>query len=115
MANSLLLLVAATAAGLSQEPPPAPAGLSSYFSNDDYPAEALRRREQGTVSFRIAISETGRVSDCQILGSSGSVSLDEATCGIARERLRFRPASDAAGDPVSDTKDFRVVWRLPGG
>jgi protein TonB len=106
----LLLLAPATAPA-----PPPPGTLASYFSTADYPKPALKRHEQGTVWFRLEISPQGRVSRCMITRSSGSSALDLATCRLATKRLRYRPATDPAGRPVSDVKEgLRVVWRLPG-
>ena len=115
-----LLLVAATAAAAAAAAAPAgghkpqrPGGsLASYFTVGDYPAEARRKREQGTVGFRIAIGPDGRVAACDVTASSGSASLDETTCRLVRQRVRFTPARDAQGRPTGDSKDLEVVWRL---
>ena len=37
----------------------------------------------------------------------------QPTCGILVRRARFTPARDAAGKPVPDTFEGRIVWRLP--
>lgn len=94
-------------------PPPPRANLTSYFSDDDYPAEALRNDEQGVVAFSLTISLEGRVSRCTITGSSGSASLDETTCRILTERARYAPARDAAGHPTEGADHGRIAWRLP--
>lgn len=107
----MLLVLLAQAAS----PPPAPATLASYFSSADYPREAIKRREQGTVVFRIEISPEGRISHCLVTWSSGSSALDQTTCSLATRRLRFKPATDAAGRPASDSiEGLQVTWRLPG-
>jgi TonB family protein len=87
--------------------------LASYISDADYPAAAIRAGEQGTTGFRLFIGPDGLVTDCRIIASSGSASLDEATCRIMRTRARFRPAHDANGNPVPDTVSSRVRWVLP--
>ncbi len=108
---SLLLALLAPAAVA----PPSPATLASYFSSADYPRKALKRREEGTVVFRIEVSATGRVSRCSVTRSSGSSALDETTCRLAAERLRFRPATDAAGRSRTDSiEGLKLTWRLPG-
>jgi TonB family protein len=102
-------------------PPPAPprppqraaANLASYFSTDDYPAAALRGEEEGTTGFRLIIGPNGRVSQCQITASSGSVSLDAATCRILAARARYTPARDSLGNPTNGADSGRVTWRLP--
>lgn len=97
------------------EPARARANLTSYVSNDDYPAAALRSREEGTVGYRINVGPDGRVADCTITASSGSATLDDATCRLIRARARFTPARNAGGEPTADTVNARYTWRLPEG
>src|ERR1044072_5940983 len=58
--------------------------LQNLFSGDDYPADAMRNEDQGSVSVRLSIGTDGRVSGCSVSSSSGSRSLDNATCRILR-------------------------------
>ena len=88
------------------------APLAGLISADDYPIEALRNDEQGTAVARLEINEQGRVSKCTISQSSGSASLDAATCRILSTRARFRPAVDGEGRQVADTFTQRITWRL---
>jgi TonB family protein len=92
------------------EPPRARANLASYVSDDDYPASALKRGEQGRVAFSLAIGADGRVADCRITRSSGSSALDNATCRIMRSRARFTPARNALGHPAPGTHDGELRW-----
>lgn len=87
--------------------------LANFVSADDYPAEALHRREQGVTEFRLTVGPDGLVRDCAITGSSGSATLDAATCRIYRSRGRFTPARDATGQPATDTVESRLRWTLP--
>jgi TonB family protein len=87
--------------------------ISAILSDDDYPIEAIRKQEQGTVAFRLEISETGKVASCSVTESSGSKLIDETTCRIMSERARFNPARDARGRAVADSFNSRIVWRLP--
>lgn len=89
------------------------ANLSSYFSTDDYPGDALRARAEGTVSFRLEINAEGRVSRCNIVESSGNASLDAKTCEVLISRARYEPARNAAGEAVPGGDAGRVTWRLP--
>ena len=91
----------------------AKANLASYFSDDDYPSSAQRNEEQGTTSVRLSIGTDGRVTDCSVTGSSGSSTLDNATCSILRRRARFTPAKDQAGHPITDSTTTRIRWQLP--
>lgn len=91
----------------------AEADLVRLFSADDYPQAAIRREEQGTVAYRLEVNTRGRVSDCQIVKSSGSSALDRATCSILQKRARFDPALDGAGRRVPDQYEGRIRWELP--
>jgi protein TonB len=115
-------LLSGLAATPAQRPPvyamgvecrPSPGLLHTYFSDQDYPASALRNREEGTVEFCVRIGQNGLVSDCTILSSSGFADLDAATCDITRARVRFVPAHDANGIPVPDGMMARIRWVLP--
>jgi TonB family protein len=89
------------------------ANLASLFSDDDYPADAVRKREAGTVGFRLQVGVDGLVAGCEIAASSGSASLDSATCRLLTQRARFSPARDRRGEPTTDTVVGRITWRLP--
>ena len=104
----------AAAAGEAQAPqPPQPAApLTSYLVSDDYPADALDKEEQGTVEFQLTVGVDGLPSDCVVTTSSGSSSLDSASCRIMMERARFRPARNSAGKPVVGTHVNRISWRM---
>jgi protein TonB len=94
-------------------PRQARANLVAIFSTNDYPADAIRRNEQGTVGFELSINRLGWVSWCRIVRSSGSEALDRATCDILRSRARFEPARDASGRRVTDEYSGRIRWDLP--
>ena len=85
----------------------------SWIRPDDYPARAMRAGEQGTVRFNLTIGPNGAVTACQIVGSSGSPTLDEATCRLVSRRARFNPAVDSTGAAVDGRYANAVSWRLP--
>lgn len=87
--------------------------LINLFTEDDYPPQAIRNEEQGTVTVRFVVGVTGRVESCTVLESSGSATLDAATCTILARRARFLPALNGKGAPVTDTFQQRVRWVLP--
>jgi len=105
---------APAAAPRQASPPEAPrSDLRTLFSGDDYPVEAQRNGEEGTVQARLAIGIDGRVARCTIIRSSGYASLDDATCNILQKRARFTPARDNSFAPVGDTVITPpVTWRL---
>lgn len=87
--------------------------LPALFSDEDYPASAVRAGEQGTVRYRLEIGADGRVTGCTVTASSGSAALDSTTCRLLRSRARFAPARDGDGSPVPDTAEGAITWRLP--
>ena len=88
------------------------APLGGYVHRDDYPASALRNREEGTAAFTLAIDPTGRVQGCTITRSSGSAALDSTSCLLMRSRVRHSPARDRNGDAVGDIHAGEVTWAL---
>lgn len=89
------------------------ANLPALFSDEDYPASAIRAGEQGAVRFRLEVGPEGRVTGCTITASSGSSALDSTTCRILRSRARFTPARDASGRAIADSVEGAIEWRLP--
>ena len=85
----------------------------AWITNDDYPAEAMRAGQQGTVTILWTIGTDGRVSDCKVLASSGSPALDLASCAAITRRGRYSPALDSAGKPIPVHSARSVTWRLP--
>lgn len=114
LAASLVLALLSTAA--KADPPTRalmPEGIHSVLSDADYPDEAIRKNEQGTVAFRLDVGSDGKPTACSVLSSSGSATLDATTCRIMMERPRFQPARDAKGKPTTDQITSRITWRLP--
>jgi protein TonB len=96
------------------QPARARANLASLVSDDDYPASAAAAGQEGRTGFRLDIGPDGRVTNCTVTSSSGSSLLDNTTCRIMRSRARFTPAHDSNGNPISDTHDDAIIWRLNG-
>jgi TonB family protein len=94
---------------------PLPRGLlSSYVTNDDYPAAAMRAEQSGVTHFRLTISAHGQVVDCAVTASSGSALLDSTSCSLFRRRGRFVPARDAAGAETEGSFLMALHWDMPG-
>lgn len=103
-----LILAAAAAA---QVTPTQPIDLPSWFSSDDYPADALKQGIEGSVRFYAHVDAQGKPTACEIMKSSGSRSLDDQTCKLVMERGKFHPAM-RQGKPVPDTYSRTTTWRL---
>jgi len=96
------------------QPEPKPGGdLPRLFSSKDYPDEAIRTRQGGTVGVLVWIEATGRISTCQVIESSVVPVLDKTTCDILIKRGRFTPAKDSAGRSVRAPSFTRVRWAIP--
>ena len=85
----------------------------NWATTNDYPTRALREEREGTTSFRVTVGPDGRVTSCEITGSSGSDDLDNATCSNVTRRARFNPATDGEGNPTSGSYSNRVRWVIP--
>lgn len=83
-----------------------PVHLSGQIDNArDFPLPPGGREARigKSVILALTISPEGRAVACRIYRSSGLPETDAVTCRLAMERLRFRPATNAAGEPVSAT------------
>ncbi|HET7708524.1 MAG TPA: energy transducer TonB [Sphingomicrobium sp.] len=86
--------------------------LAGMFSPNDYPDDAIRRSQSGTVEVMILVDEKGSVADCAIVGSSASAALDGQTCAVMRARAKFRPAQGTDGRPTRGAFRQRITWRV---
>ena len=103
-------------------PPPKPSeakpaqikGDPSFgITSDDYPSSSQRNGEEGVTSIAYDIGVDGRISNCKVTGSSGSATLDETTCTLSTRRARYKPAQDAAGNPIPSHGTRRIRWQIP--
>lgn len=118
MLFALLLLAEAATADIAvgTDAGTVPVPLSdpgAWIRTTDYPATSLRNAEQGVTSFALRINPRGEVTNCLVIASSGSATLDSATCYLVSQRARFRPAFAGEGRPVDGTYSSRVRWVLP--
>lgn len=77
----------------------------------DYPGEQPPRTE--TVGVAFAVAADGRVSGCRVTSSSGNPRLDARTCALIERRFRYRPARNAAGEPVPALVRTSFDWVPP--
>lgn len=56
-----------------------------------------------SVILALTVGTDGRATACRVFRSSGFPETDAAACRLAQDRLRFKPATNAAGDPVVST------------
>ena len=87
--------------------------IRSIFRPEDYPAEAMKKRQEGRVQFLLLIDEQGKVAGCNIVQASGIPALDGMGCLVIMERAKFQPALDKQGRPIrSAYVTPPVVWRI---
>ncbi|ALJ13143.1 energy transducer TonB [Sphingopyxis macrogoltabida] len=89
-----------------------PVWRSGRIDDDDYPATASRAKIGGEVETLFTILPTGRVTGCRVTRSSGDASLDATTCRLIEKRFRFRPATNANGEPIASQYGWRQSWWL---
>lgn len=82
------------------------------FSTNDYPSAAIAKKERGTAGVHYRIGMDGKVSDCRVVESSGSATLDARTCAIIVKRARYEPARNKAGEPVASIGFQRIRWEV---
>lgn len=83
---------------------------AEWITADDYPADALRRNQEGTVTIRWQVASNGRATDCTIAATSGHASLDRAACRAILRSARY-PAT--APDAPLRALTRRVVGKSP--
>jgi TonB family protein len=62
------------------------------------------------VVLKVAVDPTGKVTDVNVLRSSGSNEIDQP-CRVAMYEWWFEPRKDAAGQPVPDVFQFTISFR----
>lgn len=95
---------------IAASPRNAPGG---WITDSDYRSRWIREGREGMARFRLEISASGRVSNCEIVGSTGHTVLDLATCRLITRRARFEPARDSSGAKVPGTFSSSVNWQIP--
>jgi protein TonB len=76
----------------------------------DFPNATRDLRNGSQVVIALTVGSDGRVKGCRVVSPSRDPEADRITCRLATERFRFRPATDAAGNPVTATYGWRQEW-----
>lgn len=79
----------------------------------DYPAASREQRLGDYVIIALTVSVDGRARACRIHRPSRDPAADQITCRLAQQRFRFRPATNARGEPVESTYGWRQAWFPP--
>ncbi len=67
----------------------------------------------GAVTIALTVGADGRPTACRIVGPSRDPEADRITCDLATSRFRFRPARNAAGEPVASIYGWQQRWFTP--
>lgn len=76
----------------------------------DYPRKTRDLRIGHSVIVDLTVGADGRVSACRVSQPSPDPEADRITCELASKRFRFRPATDAAGNPRVAVYRWRQRW-----
>ena len=90
-----------------------PVHISGAINNArDYPIpEGGRSARRGTeVVVRVVVGVDGRARQCSVYRPSPDPEADRITCQLVEDRLGFRPAQDANGNPVAAPFYWRQRW-----
>ena len=69
----------------------------------DYPRGVIRNWPSGSPVFvRVRVQLDGRATNCTVDRSSGDPIVDQWTCRLVEQKVRFRPARDDQGQPYVD-------------
>ncbi|WP_347301885.1 hypothetical protein V5740_07515 [Croceibacterium sp. TMG7-5b_MA50] len=78
----------------------------------DYPTPPGGRdvRKGRHVVVYMLVGVDGRARDCRVVEASPDAEADRRTCDLAERRFRFRPARNAAGEPIEAVFGWRQDW-----
>lgn len=98
-------------AGTYEPRPPAPPArrrIRGEVAASDYRRIADQRMSGGRVDAELAVNERGVPTGCRVSHSSGNPAIDERTCDLLVDRVRFTQRLDASGTPVADTVTLAI-------
>ncbi|WP_324808633.1 energy transducer TonB [Sphingomonas sp. LY29] len=85
--------------------------LSGGLTRADYRSLRGQAFSPGRARLALQIGEDGRVVRCSIANSSGNPDVDSALCDILEPRMRWAPARDMAGNPISVGLYYVATWQ----
>jgi protein TonB len=77
------------------------------------PSRLLRvfAADRGYGHLWLTISESGRVTECSVLQTTGDAQVDQALCSLMIRQSRWAPARDREGRPISVRVRYTATWR----
>lgn len=115
-AAALAMTGAAHAEAAASAPSPGSAEMTPHVDcKPRYPAAALRAQVQGVTTLVFHVEATGKLTQIDIVGSSGPTRehrlLDQAAAA-ALSRCPFTAATDADGRPIDSVLTVHYTWLL---
>ena len=76
------------------------------------PSRLLRAfaADRGYGYLTLTVGETGRVTDCGVLQSTGNAEVDQALCNLMIRQSRWEPARDRQGNAISVKVRYTATW-----
>jgi len=96
--------------GAGDRPGTGPTKINGEIREADYPAAGRALRIGHAVLVVFTIGTDGRAHGCTVREPSPDPDADALTCRLVEARFRFRPATNAAGSPISMTYGWRQKW-----
>ncbi len=79
----------------------------------DFSRRTRTLRAGHAVTVEMTVGADGRARSCRVVKSSPDPEADRIVCDLAEKRFRFRPKTDAAGNPVSARYRWQQRWWNP--
>ncbi|MGI8705195.1 MAG: energy transducer TonB [Sphingomicrobium sp.] len=84
--------------------------LTPTLTGRDFPRELIRAWPRGAQVFvRVRVNAQGGVSECIVDRGTGNAAIDSTVCNLVRQRFRYRPALNRAGQAVAGWHGYRQV------
>lgn len=76
------------------------------------PSRLLRvfAADRGYGHLMLTVGETGRVTDCSVLTSTGDAAVDQALCSLMIRQSRWEPAHDRQGNAITVKVRYTATW-----
>jgi protein TonB len=59
----------------------------------------------------LTVADTGRVTDCSVLQSTGDTQVDQALCNLMIRQSRWEPARDRQGSAITVKVRYTATWK----
>lgn len=92
---------------------PQPRNVASWLRLDEYPERSLRAGENVTIRYRLNVDSSGNTTHCEILGGATSPEVASFACERLKQRAKFKPAVDSAGNPAASYYIGSTTWMIP--